>query len=124
MPRLIIDMDSFGAEKKLQGLLEAGQDLKPLLIRLGALAMREFDKNFRPRAGHRSGRTCTRRRSIAARSPGAAEILRDTGRLQQSLSQGSRATSIAWSPAADHRQQREVCRHPPVRRHGEVASAQ
>jgi len=88
MPRLIIDLDSFTAKKQLQGLLDASQDLKPLLINLGALAMREFDKNFRaqgrPKWQDLHPKTLYRRK----KSGRGGRILRDTGRLQQSLSQG------------------------------------
>lgn len=88
MPRLIIDLDSFTAKKQLQGLLDASQDLKPLLINLGTLAMREFDKNFRaqgrPKWQDLRPKTLYRRK----KSGRGGRILRDTGRLQQSLSQG------------------------------------
>ncbi|MGI5845418.1 MAG: phage virion morphogenesis protein [Candidatus Xenobium sp.] len=88
MARLIIDLDTFAAEKKLQGLLEAGRDLKPLLINLGTQALREFNKNFRaqgrPKWQPLHPKTLYRRK----KSGRGGKILRDTGRLQQSLSQG------------------------------------
>lgn len=89
MPRLIIDVDSFAADKKLQGLVDASRDLRPLLIGLGTMAMREFDKNFRAQGrptqwAPLKPKTLYRRR----KSGKGAKILRDTGRLQQSLSQG------------------------------------
>lgn len=88
MPRLIIDLDSFAARQKLKAIETAGRDLRPLLINLGMLAMREFDKNFRaqgrPQWTPLRPKTLYRRR----KSGKGARILRDTGRLQQSLSQG------------------------------------
>lgn len=89
MPRLIIDVDSFAADKKLKGLVDASRDLRPLLIGLGMMAIREFDKNFRAQGrptqwAPLKPKTLHRRR----KSGKGAKILRDTGRLQQSLSQG------------------------------------
>jgi phage gpG-like protein len=88
MPRLIIDVDSFAADKKLKGLVDSSRDLRPLLIGLGTMAMSEFDKNFRaegrPKWTPLKPKTLYRRR----KSGRGAEILNDQGTLRQSLSQG------------------------------------
>ena len=89
MPRLIIDLDSFTAKKQLQGLLDASQDLKPLLIRLGALALKEFDKNFRAQGRPTKWKDLHPKTLYRRKKSGrGGKILRDEGHLQMSLSQG------------------------------------